>query len=456
MAEEGWRGRGWVRSLRVYRDPRMLVLLLLGFSSGLPILLIGGTLTIWLREAEVSRTTIGLFAYAFAPYTFKFAWAPLIDRLRVPGLTSLFGRRRSWMLVTQTGLLASIWWLGQTEPGADLQLVAFAAFAVAFFSASQDIVIDAYRVEILPERDLGAGAGAAVVGYRIGMWVAGAGALLLADGLGWSLTYTVMAALVLIGVTTVLLAPEPAYHPAPPRPGGTKLTRWFNGAVIEPFVDFFARRGIAVALAILAFISLYKACDVLLTLMAGAFYVDIGFTKTDIAQVSGTFGLFATLAGSLAGGALVYRLGILRALLVAGVLQSASNLMFAALAAIGPSKAFYVLTIAVENFSGGMGNSAFIAYLSSLCTIHYTAVQYALLTSFMQMLGKYLIVPGSGALADALGWRGFFLLSAAFALPGLAILLWLRGRQLAGGRSRGEETPPELPGDLAKADAVAR
>jgi PAT family beta-lactamase induction signal transducer AmpG len=362
--------RGWRETVALYREPQMLVLLLLGFSSGLPIVLIGGTLTIWLREAEVSRAAIGLFAYAFAPYTFKFAWAPILDRVPIPWLTARLGRRRSWMLVAQAGLVASIWLLGRADPTVDLAATALAALAVAFFSASQDVVIDAYRVEILPRASLGAGAGVAIVGYRLGMWVAGAGALFLADRIGWSTTYAAMALCVLVGVGTALAAPEPAYAGAPRPAGERRFGTWLRAAVIEPFEDFFLRQGLTIALAILLFISLYKACDVLLTLMAGVFYVDLGFTKSDIAQVSGTFGLFATLAGGLAGGALVFRLGILRSLLVAGVLQALSNLMFASLAVIGPSKAFYVLTVAVENFSGGMGNAAFIAYLSSLCNLH--------------------------------------------------------------------------------------
>ena len=329
--------------------------------------------------------------------------------------------------------MVAIWWLGQMSPTADLHAVAFAALAVAFFSASQDIVIDAYRVELLPERDLGAGAGAAAVGYRVGMWVAGAGALFLADAIGWSATYTVMATVVLVGVGTALLAGEPSL-PASKRRISERPGAWLRDAVFEPFADFFARRGIRVAIAILAFISLYKACDVLLSVMAGVFYVDLGFSKTDIAQISGSFGLFVTLVGGLVGGVMVYRLGILQSLIVAGFLQAASNLMFAALAVVGPSKPFYALTIAVENFSGGMGGSAFIAYLSSLCTIHFTAVQYALLTSFMQMLGKFVIVPSSGKLADTLGWVPFFVLSAAFALPGFLILFWLRRQQLGGAR----------------------
>jgi MFS transporter, PAT family, beta-lactamase induction signal transducer AmpG len=414
--------------LRIFGDRRVVAVLFLGFASGLPIMLVGSTLSAWLREAEVSRSTIGLFAYVFSPYTFKFAWAPLMDRLPLPWLTARLGRRRGWMLVAQAGLVASILALGQTDPRSDLMLTATMAFLVAFFSASQDTVIDAYRIEILPPEQMGTGAGVIMVGYRTGMWVATAGALLLADGAGWTFAYTAMAALVLVGTATVLLIDEPAGSTVPPPPGRVGLGGWLKTAVADPVVEFFGRRGVDVAVAILAFISLFKACDVLLTLMANPFYVDLGFTKTQIALVSGTLGLFMTLLGALVGGVLVYRLGLLRALIVGALLQAGSNLMFAALASAGPDLPLFVLTIVVENVSGGLGTAVFVAYLSSLCNIHYTAFQYALLTSLMQLLGKYLIVPSSGFYADAVGWHLFFVSSTLLALPGLVLLWWLQRR----------------------------
>jgi PAT family beta-lactamase induction signal transducer AmpG len=419
------RDEGWLTSWRAYMDRRVVAVLFLGFSSGLPILLVASTLSAWLRESDVSRSAIGLFGYVFLPYTLKFVWAPLMDRLPLPLLTAWLGRRRSWMLLAQIGLIASIWALGHTDPREGLLWTAVCALIVAFFSASQDIVIDAYRVEILPQERLGAGAGVVVLGYRVGMWFAGAGALFLASGFSWSLAYAVMACLVLVGVATVLLIEEPPGSTTA-IPGGRRgFAAWLSSAVIEPFTDFFHRQGLKVAIVILVFISLYKACDVLLTLMANPFYIDLGFDKAVIAEVSGTFGVFMTILGGLAGGALVYRIGILRALVVGGILQAASNLLFAALAAIGPSKPFFYLTIAGENLSAGLGTAAFVAYLSSLCNIHYTAVQYALLTSFMQMLGKYVIVPLSGFYADWLGWHLFFVTSTLFAIPGLLLVLWL-------------------------------
>jgi PAT family beta-lactamase induction signal transducer AmpG len=412
----------------ILNDRRLLGVLFLGFASGLPIMLIGSTLSAWLREAEVSRSTIGLFAYVFSPYTFKFAWAPLMDRLPLPVLTRLVGRRRAWMLVAQAGLIFSIWGLSQADPRVDLYHTALMAFMVAFFSASQDIVIDAYRVEILPPEQMGSGAGVIVIGYRIGMWVATAGALFLADGIGWRTTYGIMAALVLVGVATVLLISELPGSTTVPPPDRQGLGGWLRSAVADPIEDFFARRGIQVALAILLFISLYKACDVLLTLMANPFYLDLGFSKSQIAAVSGTFGLFMTLLGGLIGGALVFRLGILKALVVGALLQAGSNLMFVLLATVGPSLPVFVATIAVENISGGIGTAVFVAYLSSLCNIHYTAFQYALLTSFMQLLGKYVIVPSSGFYADLVGWQTFFVSSTLLALPGLLLLFYLQSQ----------------------------
>lgn len=409
---------------------------MLGFASGLPLMLVIATLSAWLADLGLTKATIGLFAYVLAPYTLKFAWAPLVDRLPVPVLTRRLGRRRSWMLVAQAGLILAILALAHSDPRTSLWATALAALAVAFFSASQDIVIDAYRVESLPAEQLGTGAGVIVVGYRVGMWVATAGALLLADAYGWPFAYTTMALLVLVGVATVLLIEEPTGSTTEPPVRRAGLDGWLRAAVLDPLADFVGRRGAQVAIAILAFISLFKACDVLLTLMANPFYLELGFTKTDIALVSGTFGLVMTLTGGLVGGIVVYRLGIMRALILGAILQAGSNLMFVALAATGAQLPVFFATVAIENLSGGLGTCAFVAYLSSLCTVHYTAFQYALLTSFMQLLGKYLIVPSSGFLADGLGWTAFFVGSTLFALPGLALLLWLQRRGL-----RVEERP---------------
>ncbi len=423
-AKPSWLQR-WRDGFAVYADRRVIAILFLGFASGLPLLLVASTLSTWLREAEVSRSAIGLFAFVFAPYTFKFVWAPFMDRLPLPPLTTWLGRRRGWMLAAQAGLLVSIYLLGQTDPRASLFTVAMAALLVAFFSASQDIVIDAYRVESLPESKLGAGAGMVVLGYRMGMFVASWGALRLADAAGWSWAYTVMAACVLVGVVTVLVIPEPpgSSFRAPGQGRGFKA--WLQSAVIEPFGDFFQRHGARTAIVILVLISVYKASDVLLTLLANPFYVDVGFTLAQIADVAQFFGVWMTILGGIIGGVVVYRLGLLPSMMVCAVLMAASNLMFALLAIVGPSMPMFVLTIAVENVTGGMGTAVFVAFLSALCNVAYTAVQYALLTSFMQLFGKFVIVPSSGFYADAVGWVWFFATSTLFALPALVLLWWL-------------------------------
>ena len=412
-------------AFEVYLDRRIIAILFLGFSSGLPLMLVLATLTAWLSSAGVSKGMIGLFAYALAPYTLKFVWAPLMDRVPLPWLTRLLGRRRGWLLLSQVGLILAILGLASTDPAANLEATAVMALLVAFMSASQDIVVDAYRIEILEEDKLGAGAAVVVLGYRIAMWVATAGALVIAWFWGYPMAYTAMACLVLVGVVTVLLNPEPeGSKTAAPR-GERPALAWINEVVIEPFRDFLERNGLRTALIILAFISLYKASDVLIAQMAFPFYLDVGFNELEIGWVSGTFGLFCTFGGSFLMGAMIYRFGIVPGLFVAGLLQMASNLMFALQAYVGADLALFHVTILIENASGGMGTTAFVAYLSSLCNVRYTAVQYALLTSFMQLLGKFLITPSSGFLVDWMGWIPFFLLSMAAGLPALALLWWL-------------------------------
>lgn len=611
----------WLRTLRdEYADRRVVAILLLGFSSGLPIMLVATTLSTWLAEASVDKSTIGLFGFVFAPYTFKFAWAPLVDRLPIPPLTWL-GQRRGWMLLAQLGLLISIWGLGQTDPSVNLFGTALLALCVAFWSATQDVVIDAYRVEILPPERLGTGAGVVVLGYRIGMWVATAGALLIAAEAGWSLAYTAMALLVLVGMATVLLIGEPrrgdaaaldangfasdsalaraaaavrrtertslsgallvlvllllAAEPVkaiysvigePQSPGwglgelllatatlavlvlgvraGIAVLRgapramgqvkdwalaamllavaqilvyallseppflanlygalaasvvwlvadlavrlvgasgialdavltptwtmllgfwisflaavwaygvpyfsrtavaafgidgvgerpvhaWTRRAVVEPFFDFFSRHGVTTAVLVLALISLFKASDVVLTLMANPFYIEMGFDKAEIALVSKTIGPWVTVLGGLVGGTIVFRLGLCRSLVLGVIVMALSNLMFVILAQAGHDLRWFVATILVENLSGGLGTAVFVAYLSSLCNLQYTAVQYALLTSFMQLFGKFVIVPSSGFVADAVGWQWFFIVSTLFAVPAL-LLLWALQRR---------------------------
>ncbi len=390
----------------------------------------------------MTKTTIGLFALMGTPYTFKFVWAPLVDRMRLPYMTRRLGRRRSWTVVTQVALMVTIACLGATNPATHPALTAVLALVVAFCSASQDIVIDAYRVEILEERQFGAGAAMIVLGYRIGMLVSGAGALYLATYVGWFSAYGVMAALMTVGIVTILLSPEPklqksresveqerriaAYLETRPHLKGKKaqILAWVYGAVVNPFSEFMNRRGWHV---VLLFILLYKFGDALAGVMSNPFYVELGFTKVQIASVSKAFGLAATIVGSIMGGIIVNRMGIIKSLIVCGILQMLSNLMFAVLAVVGNDLRMLTLTIAVENLSGGMGTAAFVAYLSSLCNIAYTATQYALLTSFMAF-GRTLLSSSGGWLADHTSWVSFFVITTVAALPGLLLLIWITKR----------------------------
>ncbi len=404
----------WLASLAVYRDRRMVAILLMGFASGLPLALTGSTLAIWLATAHVSMTAIGLFAGIGLSYTLKFLWAPVVDRVALPVLTRALGRRRGWAIVIEVALAVALVALGACDPARAPGLVALAALVVAFLSASQDIVIDAYRVELLAEREQGAGAAATQVGYRIGMVASTAGALYLETYLGWFLAYAVMAALLAIGAAGVLMVREP---PSPPEQRG----RTFKGGVAAPFAEFVRRDG---AWLVLAFVVLYKFGDALAGWMSSPFYVVLGFTPIAIANVAKIFGLAASIAGVIAGGGIVYRLGVMPALLICGVLQMLSNLMYVAQLWAGPDPAMLAVTIAVENVTGGMSSAAFVAYLSRLCHPAFTATQYALLSALAAAPRTIFTVSG-GWLVDRLGWAPFFVAATLFCLPSLALLLWL-------------------------------
>jgi PAT family beta-lactamase induction signal transducer AmpG len=446
--QEG-RYQAWLTAASVYRDRRVWAILFFGFASGLPLALTFGTLSLWLAEEGISKTTIGLFALVGTTYTFKFLWAPLIDRLPLPLLTRHLGRRRGWLIVIQLLLIMAIIGLGASNPAVDPLTTALWALAVSTLSASQDIVIDAYRVEILDERRYGAGAAMVVLGYRIGMLASGAGALYLATAAGWQTTYLVMALLMVVGILTTLLNPEPVlpgsdeplvqersvrrllgrWPSLPDRVAGVLV--WLHGAVVAPFAEFVGRRG---WLVILLFILLYKFGDALAGVMTNPFYLELGFSKVEIANISKLFGLAATIVGGVVGGVVVSRFGILNSLLYCGVLQALSNLMFALLATVGYDLQLLTVTIALENLSGGMGTAAFVAYLSSLCNIAYTATQYALLSSFMAF-GRTLLSSGGGWMADQVDWVAFFLLTTLAALPGLLLIRWLTGLEQT--RSKG-------------------
>ena len=414
----------WRDALAVYLERRLLIVFAMGFASGLPLALSGATLAIWLTEAGVGLTAIGLFAAVGTPYSVKFLWAPLIDRVPVPLLTPLLGRRRSWMVLIQLMLMAAIAVLGFTRPQEAPLVTAFCALLVAFLSASQDVVIDAYRIEILTPEQQGAGAAATQAGYRMGMIASGAGALFLVHGgLDWSLVYAVMAVLLVAGLVVALRAPEPEAE-AEASPSAAGFGSRLKNMVADPFAEFFARNGVQTALLILVFILLYKLGDAFAGVMANPFYVRIGFSLGEIAAVSKVFGIVATLVGVLLGGVVVARYGVLWSLFGCGILQMLSNLMFAAQAAIGPDVGFLMLTIGIENLTGGMGSAAFVAYLSLLCNTAYTGTQYALFSSFMAV-GRTWLSASSGWFADQTDWVTFFILSTAIALPGLVMAIWM-------------------------------
>jgi MFS transporter, PAT family, beta-lactamase induction signal transducer AmpG len=404
----------WLASIRVYRDPRILAILLMGFASGLPLALTGATLSIWLKESGISLTAIGLFAQAGLSYNLKFLWAPAMDRVRLPLLTRAFGRRRGWALLIQALLGLALLALGASNPAGGVVRTALWAVVVAFLSASQDIVIDAYRVELLKPHEQGAGAAATQIGYRIGMLAAGAGALYLAYYLGWFAAYAVMAGLIFASMVVILATREPQAAPVPPGP-------WLTGAVVAPFLDFTRRRR---WLLILVFVVLYKFGDALAGVMAGPFYVDLGFALTEIANIAKVFGVGASIAGVVLGGVAVYRWGLMRALFLCGALQMLSNLFYIVQFWAGHDQAVLAATIAIENVTGGMASGAFVAYLSTLCSPAFTATQYALLSA-LAATARTLLASSGGFFADRLGWTSFFAMATAACVPGLALLAYL-------------------------------
>jgi len=393
--------------LSVICSGRMLVALLMGFSCGLPLLLTITVLQAWMKEEGVDLTVIGMMALVGLPYTLKFLWAPFLDRFTLPFL----GRRRGWLLVAQAALMLSISGLGFTDPGKSPWVVAFAAFLVTFFSASQDIVVDAYRREDLPDEELGLGSSLYVNGYRVGMLLASGGGLIMADHMPFSSVYLIMAACLLPAVLTTLLAPEPEIA------AGTPKT--IREAVFIPLIEYFSRKE---ALWILAFILFYKLGDSMASAITIPFYLEIGFSKTQIGAVVKLFGFWATIAGSLIGGVMMLRLKINRSLWVFGFLQAISTAGFAVLAWIGKSVPVLSAVIGFENLSSGMGTAAFVAFMASITDKRFTATQYALLTSLMGVPRVFASAP-TGYLAKNLGWTGFFIGCTLIAIPGMLLLL---------------------------------
>ncbi|MCW5701558.1 MAG: MFS transporter [Bradyrhizobium sp.] len=423
----------WRESLAVYLQPRVLIVLFLGFSSGLPLALSGSTLLVWMREAGVDLGTIGLFALVGTPYTLKFIWAPLTDALHVPLFTGAFGRRRGWLVFSQLLLISAILLLALTDPAHSPLFVALGALLVAMTSSTQDIVVDAFRVESLPENEQAAGMASYVAAYRIGMLISTAGVLFLvtafeSTGIGrnsaWMWGYVTMAALVLIGTLTALAATEPdqsARAEAAAR-SESALSRVMHAAV-GAFSEFLSRKN---AFAALAFVVLYKFTDAFSGTMTAPFVIDLGFTRNDYAAIVKGVGLAALLIGGFAGGYVARRYSLAASLWIGGVLQATSNLAFAWLAHVGVNQWALAFAISVENFTGAIGTVIFVAYLSALCQnpLH-TATQYALLTA-LSAVGRTYLSSGAGYVAAATGWPAFFAISVLVAAPSLLLLAWLQ------------------------------
>ncbi|YAF94976.1 MAG: AmpG family muropeptide MFS transporter [Nodularia sp. CChRGM 3473] len=398
-----------VRSLlQVFGSRKMAALLLLGFSSGLPLFLTSRTLQAWMTVEKVDLTAIGLFSLVGLPYSLKFLWSPLLDRFAIP----ILGRRRGWLITIQIGLLIAIALMAVQQPKQALQLLAINAVAIAFFSATQDIAADAYRTDVLEELELGAGAAVFVLGYRVALLLTGSLALILADRISWSSVYLLMAVGMVIGIIATLLAPEPK-ETSPPES--------LAAAVILPFGEFFQRQGVVQAFLILLFIVLYKLGDSFVNNMSTPFLLQTGFTQTDIGAIQGGMGLIATIVGTLAGGAFLSKMGLNRSLWLFGALQAVSNLAYYLLAQVGKNYQALVLTINIENFCAGLGTAAFVAFLMNMCNQRFSATQYALLSSFMAVSRDILVAP-AGSLAKSTGWPLFFIISMVAAIPGLLLL----------------------------------
>lgn len=416
--------------MRVYLHRRVLAMLFLGFSAGLPFPLVFATLSAWLGTAGVSKASIGMFAWVGITYSLKFAWAPLVDRLALPVITAWLGRRRSWMLLAQIGVAAALVALSGADPAADLAQMAWLALAVAFCSATQDIALDAWRIEAVEQNVQGAMAATYQFGYRLAMLAAGAGALVVADLVSWQAAYRTMAALMAVGMVTVLVVGEPEPRAPAARAadaGGSGLAQWFVTAVAGPFADFFRRNG-AWALVLLGFIACYRISDLILGVMANPFYIDIGFSLSQIATIAKVFGFVMTLAGAALGGVAVARYGVLRPLVAGAVLVACTNMFFAGLAAHGvPDLRFLMVTISADNLAAGFAGTVFIAYLSSLTSVAYTATQYALFSALMTLLGNF-IGGFSGRVVEATDWVTFFLYASAMGLPAITLSLVIARR----------------------------
>ena len=436
----------WLQTLRVYLEPASLRMLTLGFSAGLPLLLVLGTLSFRLREAGIDRSTIGYLSWVGLAYGFKWVWAPLVDRLPIPLLTRWLGRRRSWLLLSQCLVVAGLVGMAVSDPRDALGPIVWCALAVAFGSATEDIALDAFRIESADSNHQAALAASYQTGYRLAMIWAGAGVLWIAaraeaapavgqmvgeavaqgaaayQNGAWQAAYLAMAASMSVGVVTVLFSREPVPVVLPP---AKNAAEWIKGAVVDPFADFLGRYGWQAA-QILALIAVYRISDVVMGIMANPFYVDMGYTKAEVATVTKVYGVIMTLVGAFLGGVLAMRMGVMRVLMLGAILSAATNLLFAWLATQGHNLQGLVLVVSADNLASGIASAAFIAYLSSLTNVNYSATQYALFSSMMLLLPKWL-AGFSGRYVDAFGYVQFFTTTALLGLPVL-LLVWLASR----------------------------
>jgi MFS transporter, PAT family, beta-lactamase induction signal transducer AmpG len=423
----------WGQTLRVYLEPASLRMLSLGFSAGLPLLLVFGTLSFWLREAGIDRTTIGFLSWVGLAYGFKWVWSPLVDRMPIPVLTRLLGRRRSWLLASQAVIMGALVVMATTDPKLALAPVVWCALLVAFASATQDIALDAFRIESADTQHQAALAATYQTGYRLAMIWAGAGALWIAarsevpnasayqQG-AWQTAYLVMAASMLPGVLTVLFSSEPVHKDLP---RAKNAADWLRTALVAPFAEFIGRYRWQAAL-VLGLIATYRISDVVMGIMANPFYVDMGFTKDEVAAVTKVYGVVMTLLGAFVGGALAMRMGVMRVLMLGAVLSAATNLLFAWLAGRGHDVTALIFVVSADNLASGIASAAFIAYLSSLTNVNYSATQYALFSSMMLLLPKF-VAGYSGMFVDAFGYANFFTATGALGVPVL-LLVWLASR----------------------------
>lgn len=424
--------RSWSEAVAVYRRPQVISLLFLGFSAGLPYLLVFSTLSAWLREDGLEIATIGFFSWVGITFSIKVLWAPMVDRLPLPVLTGWLGKRRAWMLLSQLGLMLGIFAMAWSGPAENIGLIAVLAVFVAFASATQDIVIDAYRIEVAETDFQGAMASTYILGYRLATLCAGAGALYAAEFLSWPVAYSLMAGLVSVGIVTTLVISRPPARRGAEQESGHSQDEITLASVYNPMLDairdFVSRYG-RHALMILLFVAVYRIADIVMGVMANPFYIDLGFSKTDIANVTKVFGFAMSIAGAFLGGILVARYGVWRPLLLGGVLTAGSNLLFAALAGMGPDVNFLAVTVSADNLSAGLASAAFIAYLSGLTSRDFTATQYALFSSLMTLPGKF-IGGYSGVVVEAQGYGDFFIYTAMAGVPAILLLLFLMKSQI--------------------------